>query len=454
MASTATTITSNIITSNAAREARPRILVADDSRVIRQAVRKILDSNFEVIQAENGTVAWEMIQQDATLKALITDIEMPGLDGYGLICQIRGIDEGRIRDMPIIAITGADDEETRQRAFACGATDFITKPIDAIQLQARVQAYMRYDQHTRELAERSEALEQQAIDDPATGLRSRRYFLERGEQDIAFAVRRVKDVTLLRIDIDGFKKIYRMHGDEVSDRLLGWLAKILFETARTEDTVARIGGAEFAIMATATDIETATTLCQRVRKAVAEAPFTTNEIKIPITLSMGLASLRQDRQENIDGLLRLAQQRLCHAQSEGGDRFCTSILGDTLPAVEEVLVAPLEVANDKVEPVVIEVEAEAPMPIPAPVDEVPMLVAESIVPDVEVPPANSPPQEQPLSNTASDMTVPVELLSVDKALQFIAHGKGEVLLPYLEQLVQQLKPLLDFCREARNAQKK
>ena len=325
--------------------ARPRVLIADDSRVIRLAIKKILGADYDLIEVADGASAWDRIREDGEIKALITDIEMPNVDGYELICRIRGAQDNRLRELPVITITGAEDDSTKQRAFACGATDFIVKPIDAIQLRARVQAYVRYDQNNRELVEKTEVLKDQAILDSSTGLSSRRYLLQRGEQDVAFSARRDKDLSLIHIDIDHFRKLYKAHGDDVSEGLLVWFGKLLLNSARTEDTAARIGGTEFAILASATAPTDATVLCQRLKDAVKNQPYRHGNLTIPITLSMGMASLVQDRQTSIEGLLKLAQQRLCHAQSEGGDRMCSSILGEA-PAVEEVQVAAVESQMD------------------------------------------------------------------------------------------------------------
>jgi two-component system cell cycle response regulator len=447
----------------AAQESRPRILVTDDSRVIRQAIRKILSTDFEIIQAENGAVAWELLSRGEDIQALITDIEMPEVDGYELICRLRGSEDTNLRDLPVIVITGTDDESTRHRAFACGATDFIIKPIDSIQLQARVKAYVRYDQATKELTERTAVLEEQAITDPVTGLRSRRYFVERGEQDLAFATRRGKDLTVVRIEIDDFKKIYRAHGDEICDRLLMWLAKLLVANARVEDTVARIAGAEFAILANAAGIDTASVVCDRVHNAVIAKPFIHGQATIPVTLSMGVASVGQDRLDSTEALLKLAHQRLCHARSEGGNRFCTATAGQSQQVVEEVLVPAIEaeqVAADNADPIET-----------LPVEELEDLIRRDAGPAAEAAKRNrrhdvieeAKPTEvkrgrsnaalnvqdlAPMARKADD--VKSELLSIDRALHIIADGRGDTLTPYLNELVQRLKPLIDFCRDAQD----
>jgi two-component system cell cycle response regulator len=301
-----------------------RVLVADDSRVIRKAISRILSGEFDLIEAEDGETAWQQLQRDASIQVLVSDIEMPKLDGYSLICRVRAADLERIRNVPIIVITGADDELTRERAFACGATDFIIKPIDGVQLLARTRAHARLDQTTRKLEETESALEEQTAIDPLTELHSRRYFLQRGMQDLAYARRHNSELSVIRIDIDNFRSIYQKHGDQVSDQMLIWLAKILLATSRTEDTVARIGGGEFAILAPATGRMDAAVLCERMRTAVAASPFTHDGVSVALTISLGLATLGRDPGDSIEELLALAEQRLTLAKAAGGNRLGVS----------------------------------------------------------------------------------------------------------------------------------
>lgn len=431
--------------------AKPRVLIADDSRVIRLAIKKILGADYDLVEVGDGASAWDRIREDRDIKALITDIEMPNIDGYELICRMRGAEEQRLHDLPVITITGAEDDATKQRAFACGATDFIVKPIDAIQLRARVQAYVRYDQNTRELVEKTAALEDQAILDSTTGLSSRRYLLQRGEQDMAFSVRRGKDLSLIHIDIDHFRKLYKEHGDDVSEALLVWFGKLLLSSARTEDTVARVGGTEFAILASATGLNEAQVLCQRLIDSIAKQPFRHGSLTIPITLSMGMASLAQDRQGDIEGLLKLAQQRLCHAQSEGGNRVCSSILGEA-QLVEEVHVAAVAHEMESI-PSLPEAVSEPTSMETLTVTELEGLLRqeEEAIPEVapEMPSISEPVvQDFSLSSEREAVIVmPGDLLSIDKALYLLASGRTDVLAPYLGELLRQVQPLLDLARK-------
>ncbi len=314
-----------------------RVLVADDSRVIRKAISKILSNEFDLVEAEDGEAAWEHLLRDDSIQVLVSDIEMPKLDGYSLICRVRATEVERVRNVPIIVITGADDELTRERAFACGATDFIIKPIDGVQLLARTRAHAKLDQTTRQLEETSTALEEQTAVDPLTQLHSRRYFVQRGVQDLAYAKRHNSELSFIRVDIDNFRSIYKKYGDQASDQMLIWLAKILTTVSRTEDTVARIGGGEFAILAPSSGRMEAAILCERLRTAVAAEPFKGDGVSIPLTVSLGLASLGRDPGETTEELLMLAEQRMTLAKAAGGNRLGISYQEEA-PKPEETVI--------------------------------------------------------------------------------------------------------------------
>ncbi|MCK5640594.1 MAG: response regulator [Gammaproteobacteria bacterium] len=108
---------------------RPNILVVDDSRVVRVSVTRVLEHEFNVHQADDGK-AGLAFAKNLKPNLVVTDIMMPNLDGYGLICALRGHANPHVSDAPIIVITGAEEEYVRERAYACGANAFITKPFN------------------------------------------------------------------------------------------------------------------------------------------------------------------------------------------------------------------------------------------------------------------------------------------------------------------------------------
>ena len=119
-------------------EMKTPILIIDDSRTVRAGLSKILSKQFEVIQAVDGEDGWDKLEENDDVQLIITDIMMPKLDGYGLICRVRGADDDRLKKLPIIVVTSAEDEISRERAHACGANNFIVKPAKEVDLLERV----------------------------------------------------------------------------------------------------------------------------------------------------------------------------------------------------------------------------------------------------------------------------------------------------------------------------
>jgi diguanylate cyclase (GGDEF)-like protein len=315
---------------------KPRVLVVDDSRVIRKAVEKILGAEFDLQEAEDGESGWDRLAADEAIEVVVSDIEMPRLDGYGFLCRIRAADTSRVRDVPVIVITGAQDDRTRERALACGATDFITKPLDGVQLLARTRAHARLDEATRGLAVATAALEQQSANDALTGLHSKRYFLERGTQDLAYAKRHGADLSLVLLEIDDYAQHYQRLGPEACNDVQKWLAGLLKKTTRTEDTSARLGEGLFGIIAPATGRVEAAVLCERLRAALKAEPFPHQGETRTLTISLGLANEGRDPDDSFDTLLRICDQRLILAKAAGGDRL-GSLYQDELPPPDEAV---------------------------------------------------------------------------------------------------------------------
>ncbi len=141
------------------KDERPCILVVDDSRVVRLTIVRALAPYFNIVEAENGVAAWRMVGQNSRIELIITDIQMPEMDGYTFICKVRAAEDSALRDMPVIVITGAEDEITRERAYACGATDFVLKPFNTKQLLNCINSQLAHDY---------EALKQHAQTAPLT----------------------------------------------------------------------------------------------------------------------------------------------------------------------------------------------------------------------------------------------------------------------------------------------
>jgi DNA-binding response OmpR family regulator len=131
----------------------PHIMIVDDSRIVRATIIKRIHDNFDVREECDGEDGWSALLVDPAIQLVITDHSMPRLDGYGLIKRIRASRVTRIRDMPVIMISGDDDETAIKRAKDLGATDFITKGTSTAELLSRLDALMKLRQsHATEKA--------------------------------------------------------------------------------------------------------------------------------------------------------------------------------------------------------------------------------------------------------------------------------------------------------------
>lgn len=373
---------------------KPRILVVDDSRVIRRAIGKILSAEFDLIEAEDGEAGWELLMASDDIRAVVSDVEMPRLDGHALLKRIRSAEPTRVRNVPVIMVTGAEDEPAKERAYAFGATDFITKPIDGVQLLARAHAHVRFGQTTRKLEETSEALEQKAMLDPLTQLHNRRFFVERCTQTLALADRHDTDVCIVRVDVDRFKDILLKYGDHVADAVLVRMAQIVARRTRREETAARVGGAEFAVLAPMANRVEAMVLGERLRASAETEIFAHAGTRIPLTISVGLASRGEG--PDVEALLALAQRRLTVARSAGGNRVNVGQIQEvpkTQPALSAVTMPSL----------------------------LPQATREIV--------ASTPPP------------------SVETALSMLKQGDSAALEPFLPALTVSVLPLLEACNQ-------
>jgi diguanylate cyclase (GGDEF)-like protein len=293
---------------------KPWVLIVDDSRIIRVSIGRILKKEFNIIDAADGEQGWEALLANDAIQVIITDADMPVLDGYDLITRIRQHETARYQDIPIIMITGAEDDHIREKALKTGATDFIVKPPDKTKLLARVRAYAKADRTSRKLTEESTT-------DALTKVSSRRYFYQRGMQDLAFAKRHNKDMSIIALTLDNFPALIKTHGNKIAKQILVGVADNLKNTVRTEDTVARVGDYTFALILPNTRQLEAATLCERAKESIAATQISEKDISDPVTASLGLISLSQGNIESIKDFLNSAIRRSEIARNAGGNQL-------------------------------------------------------------------------------------------------------------------------------------
>lgn len=302
----------------------PLLLLVEDSPTTTALLSKYLGGSYRLLHASDGVQAWQVLTQNPDIALVITDIHMPNMTGHQLLVKIRKSDGDHHKNLPVIVMTTAEDNVDRNLAFLNGANDFITKPIDEMELQARVNVHYRLARTIRELEVSQKALAEQATTDSLTKLKNRRAFFDNGTRTLAMARSYVADLSVILLDIDLFKKINDTYGHQAGDDALIVVAHILTELARAVDTVARIGGEEFALLLPDTNRLGTAVLAERIRAAIEREQFIVGDKIVPITVSIGIASFGVDPSESIDQLLGVADNRLYLAKNSGRNRICVN----------------------------------------------------------------------------------------------------------------------------------
>ncbi len=319
----------------------PRILVVDDD----PDHVDLLVSSLEIYYAVGTpspivTVgdAESCLQQDLrSFDIVLLDYHLPDMEGMQVLSHILNR-----ADLPVIFITGDSDMDLAAAAIEHGAQDFICKQgryflaIPAlVQKNLALHAIkkdnerlsMRLRMMLDELRMKNDQLEnsltklkEMAITDPLTGLANRRYFGEQLTRQFSEASRYGVDLSCCMIDLDHFKQLNDSLGHQVGDDLLCLAASCIQDACRSSDIAARYGGDEFVLLLPQTSAEEAMATVDRIRYEIARQCDEHRKVRLPMTLSIGIASLRQDFPGTADGLVSMADRALYVAKERGRNR--------------------------------------------------------------------------------------------------------------------------------------
>jgi diguanylate cyclase (GGDEF)-like protein len=297
----------------------PRVLIVDDSKIVRASITKQIKNSFQVLEATDGEAGWEVLANDNTIRVVISDISMPKLDGYGLLERIRASNVSRIKQIPVIIISGDEDEAAKAKAAGAGATDFIGKATGAVELLSRLESLVKLGIKSEQLEQTREVVEQKATTDALTGLGTIHFLTLQGTQILSYAKRHNLPVAVLRIGLDNYEQVIKQHGEKLSDQLLVLLAKLLSVKMRKEDSIARTGNNQFSIILPNAPLESANIFATRSREAIAIARINYQDTVIKTTISIGVSNTVIDSVETIEDMLKIAEQRLQSARERGGN---------------------------------------------------------------------------------------------------------------------------------------
>ena len=320
-------MSSEQITEQAAE--RPgRILVVDDNPDnVEIIATRLRFRGYEILEASTGSQALSLVRE-AEPDLILLDVMLPDIDGYDISRRIKG-DEA-LPFIPIILVTARDTTQDKVAGLDAGADDYLTKPVNFAELEARVRSMLRIKRLQDELEEKNRELERLSISDGLTGLYNHRHIHGLLQEEFERALRTGERLTVAMFDLDRFKSVNDNYGHQAGDRVLEQFADILRQTAREIDRIGRYGGEEFMVVLPETGIEDGVVFVERVRREVARRSFLIgNSETLRMTVSSGVATFPNHGIHDPETLIRLADEALYAAKATGRNRV---VRFDDMPA--------------------------------------------------------------------------------------------------------------------------
>jgi len=297
-----------------------KILAAEDNLIFRSMLCNLLTKwGYNVVSAADGLEAWEILQSEDAPRLAILDWMMPGLDGPEVCRRLRA--SGREPYIYILLLTARTESVDLVEGMEAGADDYLKKPLNTMELRARLRAGRRIVELQEQLLMAREALRQQATHDGLTGLLNRTAVLQILHKELARSRRENRPLSLLLADLDRFKQINDEHGHLVGDAVLREAAARMKSAIRRYDAIGRYGGEEFLVVLPGCDAAGATAQAERLRLALAREPFSIGGQAIPVTSSLGGTLCAGGVPGEADDLIREADRALYLAKERGRNRI-------------------------------------------------------------------------------------------------------------------------------------
>lgn len=292
------------------RNSQMKALIVDDSRTARIHIKRLLSIyRFMVLEAENGKQALDIVNNNKDIMLVITDFNMPQMDGFELTKKLRSIYSKQ--DMAIIGMSTYGNNLLSARFLKIGGSDFINKPFLEEEFFCRINQnidLLGYIRDLRYIATR----------DFLTGLYNRRHFFEVGDKLFARAYKSQKNTAVAIIDIDFFKQVNDTHGHDVGDLVLRSIGGLLNSSFRAGDLVARFGGEEFGFLLPNVSSDEAGSIFEGLRYKIEQTPIDLSEHQtLRVTASIGVCITLE---KNLETALSKADKLLYQAKKNGRNK--------------------------------------------------------------------------------------------------------------------------------------
>jgi two-component system cell cycle response regulator len=296
-----------------------KILVAEDDLVSLKMLSAALTSwGYEVIPANNGLLAYDLLIQPDGPRLALLDWEMPGMEGIDICSRLRAR-----TDLPIqylIVLTGHNCPEDVATALEQGADDYVAKPWTSAELRARIGVGNRIIRLHESLEENARRLAKIAQTDDLTQIWNRPAIMRRLSEELARSDRLKVPFAMLMLDVDHFKQINDSYGHLAGDAVLKEVAARIESTCRSYDLVGRYGGEEFLALLHNPARDDVWSLAQRFREVIAKQPMIVEGAALTVTVSVGAIWHDPENVSSVDSLVGLADKMLYQAKENGRNR--------------------------------------------------------------------------------------------------------------------------------------
>lgn len=311
-----------------------RVLIVDDDRASVRTIRRTLEEHrYTFAEAFDGRGALAQVR-DFRPDVVIMDVEMPGMGGIEVARILRANGGETFGYVPVILMT-ARGKGGKVEGLELGADDYLVKPVDPLELAARVKSMLRLkvlqdalvakarelDLANHALLEKKKELEKLSRTDGLTGLFNRRYFEERFTGEFERSRRYRSALSLLMLDVDDFKRLNDTRGHPFGDAVLRGVAELVRIALRDVDLIGRYGGEEFIAALPETSPREARTVAERLRHAIADFPFHDSAAeRVHVSASLGIATFPAPGIDRPEELVRAADDALYRAKTAGKNR--------------------------------------------------------------------------------------------------------------------------------------
>lgn len=290
-----------------------RILVVEDSLLNQHVIQNILQDKYILAKALTAKEALEMVPKFHP-HLILLDIILPDSGGFQVLEALKNMEESR--NIPVIIITGMDDEESEERGLMLGAVDYIKKPFKHGIVGARINTQIHF-------IKQMQTIEQLGMLDGLTGISNRRAFDIELQTEWNRAIKEATELSMIMLDIDNFKIYNDTYGHPQGDIILQSIAKILkTETKDSPNMVFRYGGEEFSVILPTDGLAGAVHVAERIRLRVEQTKVLSifSDIVTSVTVSLGVASMKPSITDPVYFLIERADQKLYQAKHDGRNR--------------------------------------------------------------------------------------------------------------------------------------